>query len=236
MNNACPGCGAVYNVTAKDIGRHLKCKKCGTPMVIGEGGIEAESAAASQVPQHASLADDHDDPVPLPRRQSRNSVNTAELTQAYQKYGSVIAMLVFGAGAFLIIFHLFMPLVGQAKVAGRKADKREAELSYQLRVDDLNKDKDAKDKVKTLDDLRKAHEEDTRSYDKRIASAEFASDQSQYWDRYFMMSGFLLVMVGSLLFMMPNQPLLIRIVGAVVVTAQMVFVFIVFLGLSATSR
>ena len=38
MNNACPSCGAVYAVTAKDIGRKIKCKKCSSALRVDDTG------------------------------------------------------------------------------------------------------------------------------------------------------------------------------------------------------
>ena len=43
MNNLCPSCGTIYNVTAKNIGRRTICKKCGTGLVVNERGLEIVS-------------------------------------------------------------------------------------------------------------------------------------------------------------------------------------------------
>jgi predicted Zn finger-like uncharacterized protein len=40
MNNTCPACGAAYNVSARDIGRRISCKKCGTPLAVTDPILE----------------------------------------------------------------------------------------------------------------------------------------------------------------------------------------------------
>lgn len=233
MINACPACGAVYNVTPKDIGRRLKCKKCGAAIVITELGIEADEGVAASASSAASTADEPVEPAVSVVKKPRRNLNLGGGAIGFmEQFRGTIATFIFGFGAFLVIFHLFMPLIAQAKVARRSAFKAEAERLYQEEVDRINKNKDLKDKDKLLEDLRKEHEAEMKDYDRSIASAETARKTSSYWDYYFMMFGFLAVMVGSLMFMMPGQPTVKRVVGAIVITAQMLLVFMTFLGRS----
>src|SRR5262249_41488900 len=42
MQNTCPSCGAMYNLTAQHVGRHFACKKCGAALAVGPTGVERE--------------------------------------------------------------------------------------------------------------------------------------------------------------------------------------------------
>ena len=230
MNNICPGCGALYNVAAKDIGRRLKCKKCSSPLMISEAGIEVDANGATG--PHSLEDAPATGHAPAPRPARLGTLGGTSIGDLYRRFSNLLSTVIFGFGAFLVIFQLFMPLVAAAKIEGRRASKAEAEKEYQDEMDRINKEKDFKDKAKTLEDNRKAHEENMKYYSDRIDWAEFASKKSLYLDRYVMMFGFLLVMVASLMFMMPEQPPVKRVVGAIVITAQMVFVFLAFLARS----
>lgn len=238
MNNACPGCGAVYNVTSKDVGRRLKCKKCGSPMIITEQGIEPEGAAGSAVhaAAPAQVEVEHDAPIAAPRRRlNLGSMNTGGLGEMYKQHGSIFSTLLFGCGAFLVIFQLFMPLISLAKVEGRKANRDEAIREFLRKKKEIEDEKSDGNKATKQADLQKAHDDDLKYRDESIAAAQTASVTSLYWDYYFMMFGFLMVMIASLMFMMPDQPGVKRTVGAIVVTFQMVVVFMYFLGASMIS-
>jgi hypothetical protein len=40
MNNSCPNCGTVYNITPQLIGKSTTCKKCGAALVIDASGLQ----------------------------------------------------------------------------------------------------------------------------------------------------------------------------------------------------
>jgi hypothetical protein len=40
MNNSCPNCGTVYNITPQLIGKSTSCKKCGAQLVIDASGLQ----------------------------------------------------------------------------------------------------------------------------------------------------------------------------------------------------
>jgi hypothetical protein len=52
--------------------------------------------------------------------------------------------------------------------------------------------------------------------------------QSEYWDRYGMLGGFVLTALGAIGLLMTHQPTVKKIVGAVVVCGMMILVFINF--------
>lgn len=40
MNNSCPNCGTVYNITPQLIGKSTTCKKCNAALVIDASGLQ----------------------------------------------------------------------------------------------------------------------------------------------------------------------------------------------------
>ncbi len=228
MNNTCPSCGALYNVATKDVGRRLKCKKCGTPLAVDEAGMRVDDAAAAAPPAAApappeSLADE---PSPAPRRAARRGgFGAATLVD---QLGGVAAVL-YGGGAFLVIVFLFMPLIGDAKLKRKQATVAEGEAALRTAERRYNekKDKTPAD-AKAIDDVRETWRKRKIELDEDVEEVRFANDKAHYWDRYFTMFGFVLLAVGAIGFLQPDQPTVRKVVGAVTVTAQMLLVFIYF--------
>jgi predicted Zn finger-like uncharacterized protein len=251
MNNACPSCGAIYNVAAKDIGRRIKCKKCQTALIVTESGLEADQPAASPPPPPAAAAapafedvaaDDDDEEVAPPRKGKGKDRGRRYAGPAGPSLGERLAQvggiptIVMGFGAFLVIVFLFMPIIGQAAIQRAEALKSKLEQEQGAKVKKLTpvgkKDITPDDLKKIQDDTEKIR----KDYEKQIsdaeddARAERTSNQRAVWfERYGMMFGFLFVMVAALMYMMPDQPPIKRVVGAIILTAQLVLVFIAFI-------
>jgi len=49
MNNSCPNCGTVYNITPQLIGKSTSCKKCGAQLVIDASGLQLAGGGDSSV-------------------------------------------------------------------------------------------------------------------------------------------------------------------------------------------
>ena len=88
MNNSCPSCGAIYNVAQKDIGRRLKCKKCGSSLMVTEAGLEMDGGGA--VPAAVGADDDMYEEEAVPRsKKKRSSGGGADPVQLFKDYGGV---------------------------------------------------------------------------------------------------------------------------------------------------
>lgn len=238
MNNSCPSCGAIYNVAQKDIGRRLKCKKCGSSLVVTDAGLEAEmgpvASAPAAGPVRGPAADDdmYEDDAPPPR--GRTSARRGggggggglalDPIQIFKDFGGVWSVL-FGLGAFLVIVFLFQPLVGEAKVRSRTADIKAAQRDFEVRKKALEKDSKTAEITKLEESFEKRREELTD----KVEAARISNAQGVYWERYFMMFGFILLMAGSLGYLMPGQPVVRRVVGGTVLTVEMILVFMYFL-------
>ena len=215
MRNACPTCETVYAVTPKDVGRRIVCKKCGATLVIDDDGFRVETP-----PRPA-------EPMPLREERPRAARPPREPLMA-PLWARVKPYLdpptaAFAAGVFLVIVSLFMPLIGKAKVERRQAAITEERLYTDDLIKQLRAGKTANEEriKKVEEDWQKRRE--TLELD--VKYAEVGNQMSTYWDRYWLLAGFLLLGFGAIGFMRDTQPLIRRIVGAVVVTAQMLLVF-----------
>ena len=215
MRNACPTCETVYAVTPKDVGRRIVCKKCGAALVIDDDGFRVETPPRP--------------PEPMPAREDRPRATRppreplmAPLWARVKPYMDP-PTVAFAAGVFLVLVALFMPLIGKAKVERRQAAITEERLYTDDLVKQLRAGKAANEEriKKVEEDWQKRRE--TLELD--VKYAEVGNQMSTYWDRYWLLVGFLLLGFGAIGFMRDTQPLIRRIVGAVVVTAQMLLVF-----------
>ena len=134
-----------------------------------------------------------------------------------------LSSLVFGFGAFLVIVFLFLPIIGQAATARAQAavDRLDADRAAKLRQ--MQKEK------KTPEEIQKADEEFAKkkeSLEDDARNVRIANIRDVWMERYGMMFGFVFLMFGSIGFLMPQHTATRRVVGAVVICAQMVLVFI----------
>jgi predicted Zn finger-like uncharacterized protein len=245
MNNMCPSCGAIYNVAAKDIGRRIKCKKCGTALEVRETGLAIEDANAPLLaPPRPDLGPNDDFEEEPPRRKRDRDRRSSGLgfnpVVLFAKIGGISTIL-FGFGAFLVIVFLFMPIIGTAgveRVAAAK-EKLEQERDSKIkrlipkgkRVEELTSD----EQKKYTEDAEKIR----KDYEKQISDAEddaryerISNKRSRWLEMYGMMFGFLFLTVGCIGYMVPDQSLMRRILGTVVLGVQMIIIFIIFSTMS----
>lgn len=238
MNNTCPSCGAQYNVAAKDIGRRIKCKKCGTPLIVAESGLEVDDPDAiprpEPVPPAADAADEFEDEDDRPRRGRGRDRDRGRRTAgpgfnplaALAKIGGIPTIL-FGFGAFLVIVFLFMPIIGHAAVERAQGAVERVDLQWKTKEREMRKEK------KSEEDITKAREDfykkkDKEALDEDVGYERIGNKRSRWFEMYGMMFGFLLLMVGSIGYMMPEQTTVRRILGTIVLGTQVIIIFIIF--------
>lgn len=254
MNNSCPSCGAVYNVAAKDVGRKIKCKKCSSPLLVSDVGLVVDSmpaAAPMYSPPPAvtftpstvvvdDFAVDDDAAVVAPKRNPA----AAKPARAYSGSGSGgVAMggiggvptILFGLGTFLVIFFAFMPIIGQAAIDRAKAGVDRVKLDADSRAKRfLPKGKTTiaeltpEERTKFLEDTKKIQEE----MPKLMGEAQDNYDQTKnsntrsvWLERYGLMFGFLFLSFGCIGYLRTEQPLALRVVAAVVLSAALLMIF-----------
>lgn len=156
MNNACPGCGAVYAVAEKDIGRRIACKKCSASLIVAEDGLRYDEATAASPPaperdrgrDRDRDADDRgrddDDRGARKRRdrdrdrdreetdedrearRARRAAATNEVMNKLKSIGDVPTWL-YAIGLVLTIYANYAGQIDTAKVAGREGNIKEEE-------------------------------------------------------------------------------------------------------------
>ncbi len=248
MNNICPACGALYNVAEKDIGRRLKCKKCSAALTIVEEGLVLDGASgASPIVSEgrsprSSRADDYaddDEDSEAPRRKR----DRAPLGPGFNPLAPLAAIggvssLLFGFGVLLVIFFTSLPLIGQAGSDRAEAYVAKLEIERDLRI----KDKEPKKKQAewTPEDVRAYAEAEGKirdDYKKLLEEARLDAERTRianrrdvWLERYGLMFGFIFVAFGCIGYLRTEQPLVLKIVAAVIVAFMMMVMFTGFEG------
>lgn len=248
MNNACPTCGAVYAVATKDIGRKIKCKKCGTALLVDDSGLVIDAPVAVVAPA-ATRDEDFDtgDDAAIARKKSKKYSERGpgiNFGAFFAKVGGIPTIL-FTIGLFLVIWFTFMPLVGEA------ATLRASESKSQLQLDMNNKLKALLPKGKRqeelsgddlkqyLDKAKPIQEEYAKKLseaDEDAAASRVTNIRDIYWERLGTLFGFLFLAFGCLGYLRTDQTLILRIVAAVVLTFILMVIFLQFGGGCSSPR
>jgi hypothetical protein len=244
MNNACPECAAIYAVAEKDIGRRIACKRCSTPLVVGEEGLkreeDVEPPKLTPEEEPASKSKDRDDDRerkrdrdddsrdrPRSRSRGRNDDDDRPARRPESSapaLGPLLAKLkgvgdvptwLYGIGLFFVVYSFFSGRIDDAKVSSRQGYLEEKQTESTIA--------DREDKNKNNGDLsegrRKAQKETKEKViDPATDSVAFARSgklQAEWWNITFQMFGFIIISFGSLGFLSPKQPPLQRIVGGI---------------------
>ncbi|MBX9622186.1 MAG: zinc-ribbon domain-containing protein [Gemmataceae bacterium] len=240
MNNLCPSCGALYNVRPKDIGRRVKCKKCGSALSVADTGLvlDGPAAAPEAAPPDNPFAvepdaprrsrdRDRDRPKDRPRREPRPGGGLLagfDPVQTFKDFGGFSTVL-FAAGAFLVVLFAFQPLIGAAAVQRAQGAVERVDLDWKAKERKLRKDK------KGEDEINKAREEfyKTRDREELAEDAGFervGHQRARWFELYGLLLGFLLLTAGSVGYLSPNQPPVRRVLGAVVLGGEVLAVFL----------
>jgi hypothetical protein len=224
VNKLCPGCNTAYNIAAPDVGREFSCFKCNAALIVRKDGIRLANAPPAPVAVDAGIPAAEPDASGTPYA-GPNS------WQRLTVWFGVVATWLFGIGAFLVIVFLFFPLINQTKLARAKAaiqagqlrdDRMERELKQKLQ--------DKKDVGIAEEEVRKrAHEAWVKQKERQQADLdELEQDvrQSDYGYTWGMMFGFLFLAAAALGYLTPAQPPIRRVVGAIVLVAEVLLIFL----------
>jgi hypothetical protein len=108
-------------VATKDIGREIKCKKCGTALRVDDEGLvenEPRSAPSADV-------EEEEESAPRPKKSKRPDISKADFGAFIEKVGGMPTAL-FGFGLFLTIWFFFQSVIS---APGGASDNR-AQAAY----------------------------------------------------------------------------------------------------------
>jgi hypothetical protein len=224
MNKQCPGCKTPYNIGDADIGREFTCFKCNAALVVRKDGLRLANAPPPSAASVSAVAE----PEPAVSREPR----LASLDWLSKRRPDAATWL-FGIGAFLVITFLFFPLINSAKLARAKA----AIDAGQLKEDRLErelKQKMEEGKVSPADEELRKKARQTWTKDKAGLQSdldELSVDvrRSDYGYTWGMLLGFLFLAAAALAYLNPAQPPIRRIVGAIVIVAEVLLIFMKYL-------
>jgi predicted Zn finger-like uncharacterized protein len=224
VNNTCPKCGAIYNVASKDVGRRIKCKKCGSSLEVRDTGLEIEDPNApppvtGTILPEAELED-------APRRKSRRPAGPAiDPMQLLAKAGGIPTIL-FGFGVFIILFTGFQEAIGRAKIDKRQAaiEEGQARVNGAQRRYDEKKDKTSADD-EAMKKVREDWDKEKKVLEEEKTLSELANKRGNYVDRYVMMFGFLCIAFGCMGYLIADYGLVLRIVAAVILLFMVMGMF-----------
>jgi hypothetical protein len=226
VNKLCPGCGTAYNLSPADAGREFSCFKCNASLIVRKDGIQlVETRAAMPIVEAAPLEIESSPAKGRSTALQRGAV----LSRWFHQVADTPTWL-FGFGTFLVILCLFFPLIDQAKVNRAKG----AIEAGQLREERLDREiKDKKDVSPSEEEVRKRAKENWAKEKDRLqeesATQGIAAKQNDYWYLWGMMLGFMILAVAALGYLNLTQPVIRRIIGAIVILAEVLLIFLKFI-------
>jgi predicted Zn finger-like uncharacterized protein len=256
VNQNCPSCGALYNVAEKDIGRKLKCKKCGTSLKVTDKGLETDSGTASSppvsdpkpAPVSAEIddADEEEEEERSSKKKKKDKDRDRDRDRDRNREPGVnplvaiggIPTVLFGIGVFFVIVFTSLPVIGDAGSERAALYYRKLELERDAKI----KDKEPKKKQSewTADDTKafnEAADKIREDYRKQIDEAKvdaartvIANRRDLWMERYGLMFGFLFLSFGCIGYLRTEQPLVLKIVAAVVLALMLLMMFDLFAG------
>jgi hypothetical protein len=216
VNKQCPSCGTPFNLGPQDDGKRFSCFKCSSSLLVTRTGLQL---AAPGAPSAIGV-----DPLP-----SASLAGQRPTAGAFRTLGKLAdgPTWCFAVGAFLVIVFLFFPLINRAKVERAKAlvdaGKHKVER-MEREIKQKGKDVSISDEER----FRKVKESwvrDKENLEDDAREIELDSQRSDYLYTWGMMLGFLFLAAAALGYLNPAQPAIRRVVGAIVIVAEVLLIF-----------
>ncbi len=247
MINLCPqrGCDACYDLGSSDVGRTFRCLKCDALLEVEQRGLKVLASSGEGPEPRAARAS--------PSTRQENS-RMSSIVREGNSGGGILGLLatcVFTFGALLVILFLFLPIIDQAYVSRQAAvidagERRERRLDEELRTKQRERLRDEKPDpdLKGKDDSRSKREQeenddrkkDREKWDKRkkvleneVEDTRTGARRADYVYSIGMLFGLLTLAVGAIAFLAPSQSTPRKVVGAIVITVQMVVIFMLYM-------
>ncbi|MCS7021028.1 MAG: hypothetical protein NZU63_04250 [Gemmataceae bacterium] len=252
MNNTCPACGTVYAITPNDVGRRVRCKRCGVALAITTDGLirgpefPATLAGTGSSGPAATSGPATSGGGMIEMSGSAPFSDTLTMQQPFGLSSSVtsslasgLATLLFLLGLFLVIVFTYMVPIGEA--ATRRAQARVDQLELDQKRELQNLLPPGRNFADLREEERRSVEDRQRKirqeYERKIEIARLEAEQtrisnirSQWWDRYGQLFGFVLLGLGCVGYLRTEQPLVLRIVAAVILSFMLMLMFALGIG------
>ncbi len=215
MTAACPACRTEYTVTPQDVGRRIACARCGTHLAVDETGLRAEEAGSAAPPAALQGAKTAAGTAALPGKRL-----TDNLTPLRGKADWPTVLFLAGVG--LVLCFVLMPSIAAANVERRTARLGEAMLDHAAYIKKLREKGADPKQVAEAEEAWQARREELQN---DVKYAEFARGRGAYWDKYGLLLGYLVLAAGAVGWTRPDQSLVRRVLGAVVLAVQLLLAF-----------
>lgn len=225
MKNMCPGCGTVYNVTSAHVGRQITCQKCNASLVVDPEGIRLADGTGAQGNDVATSA---------ARRRTR--MGNRALQGLWGRITQDVPTFLFGLGAVFIILFLFNPLIDSAKLARVQAALTGGENRLQREIREMRTPEPGKtlsaDEMKRIEEevkkKQEAWDKDKKELTADVEDRRMSNERAKYFYMWGMMLGFLFLAIAALGYLSPRQSTARRVVGSIVICAEVILIFIAF--------
>lgn len=230
MNNACPSCGAVYAVTAKDVGRKIKCKKCGSALRVDDTGLVMADAPAAPPPPPparpaaaAVMEDDFGDvgddaPVVSSKNKKARRYSGGE-GDLLKKIGGIPTIL-FSVGLIMVLWFTFQSgPIAEASLARSAMGPKKLQMEM---ASDLEATKGDAEKAKKV---MESYEKKNKDASKEAAESVIDTIRGVKWDRYGQLFGFVLLAFGCVGYLRTEQLPVMHYAAAVILAGMLLAVF-----------
>jgi hypothetical protein len=209
MNNACPGCGAVYAVAEKDIGRRIACKKCSASLIVAEDGLRYDESAAATPPaperdrgrdrdaddrgrddddrggrkrRDRDRDRDRDREETDEEREARRARRAAATNEVMNKLKSIgdVATWLYAIGLVLVIYAKYSSEIDEAKHVGRVAKALEEQYDMTVKKREIDAKKEEDKRSEYKDDEKKQIEEIDKEWKKRSNDLQDSVKYAEY--------------------------------------------------------
>jgi hypothetical protein len=222
VNKNCPVCSTLFNVGPREVGKQFNCFKCGTALAVTADGIQLAGAASAAPPPSGPMP-----AVPLTSEPSPALARVSKPTgdSWWRRYDGPTWL--FGLGAFFVILFLFLPLINQSKARRAKGALDLGAQRERRQEEEFKKTKDPNPADRAKRDLaRDAWAKEAARLEAERSDVEAEAAMSDYWYTWGMMIGFMFLAGAALGYLDPAQPTIRRVVGAIVLVAEVLLIFL----------
>jgi hypothetical protein len=232
MQNVCPnpGCGATYNLAPEHVGRHIQCKKCGAALVVEADGLHlAESPSGGPAP-FAALGEEEARPQRGVRKAVAANNPTDPVHRLWASVGSIVCTVLFAIGSVLVVFFLFLPIIDQMRAVAKQAEIDEINAKERA---DLEKKVEGPLGVGQPPKASTSKDKERKDLEKEVIEVRTGARKRLWLYTIGMMLGVLSLAIASIGYLSAFQSTTRRVVGAIVICALLLMIFIVYVVTSA---